>query len=200
MVGRLSLKDSNWHLLNPRSLIRRHCIYDVRSLFTISIIKYRLLTSWRTARSKSAFMKNEAVAFSQRFDFGISRKSQLGVSFQCILLLGDYNLSSSLCVQACPEITSKSNWLSNRPPNRFNDPLQVYARFLKKFTILYNKCFSLRARPRVIKKRWMTAGPLKSIKKKDMYKQCLEDSNREREHLYKKYKNKLNHLLRISKN
>ena len=39
------LKDSSWHLVNPRSLIRRHCVYDVRDLFTINMIKCKLLTS-----------------------------------------------------------------------------------------------------------------------------------------------------------
>ena len=29
VINRLSLiKDSSWHLVNPRSLIRRHCVYD----------------------------------------------------------------------------------------------------------------------------------------------------------------------------
>lgn len=83
--------------------------------------------------------------------------------------LGDYNLSPRLCIQACPEITSKSNWLSNRPPNRFNDPLQAYVRFLKKSTILCNKWFSLkrkRVRPQVIKKRWINCRPSPIYKEK----------------------------------
>ena len=116
--------------------------------------------------------------------------------------LGDYNLSPRLCIQACPEITSKSNWLSNRPPNRFNDPLQAYARFLKKSTILCNKWFSLKEKGydlKLLRNVGLTAGLLQSIKKKEMYKQFLKNPNQEREQLYKKYKNKLNHLLRISK-
>ena len=84
VISRLSLTDSNWHLFNPRSLIRRHCIYDVRDLFTINIIKCKLLTSRKTARSKSAFIKNEVVPFSQRFDFGISCKSQLTICFSVL--------------------------------------------------------------------------------------------------------------------
>ena len=62
----------------------RYCIYDVRDLFTINIIKCKLLTSRKTARSKSAFMKNEVVPFSQRFDFGISCKSQLAICFSVL--------------------------------------------------------------------------------------------------------------------
>ena len=69
------LKDSSWHLVNPRSLIRRHCVYDVRDLLTINIIKCKLLTSRKTFRSKSVFMKNEVVLFSQRFNFRICRFS-----------------------------------------------------------------------------------------------------------------------------
>ena len=69
------LKDSSLHLVNPRSLIRRHCVYDVRDLFTINIIKCKLLTSRKTFRSKSVFTKNEVVLFSQRFNFRMRRFS-----------------------------------------------------------------------------------------------------------------------------
>ena len=159
----------NWHLVNPRSLIRRHCIYDVRDLFTINIIKCKLLTSRKTATSKRAFMKNEVVPFSQKFDFGISCKSQLAICFSVLCVQDNNNLSPPLCIQACPEITSKSNWLSNRPPNRFNDPLQAYARFLTKSTVLCNKCSSLkrkRVRTQVIKKRWINCRPSPIYKEK----------------------------------
>ena len=54
------------------------------SLFTINIIKCKLLTSRKTSRSKSAFIKNEVVPFSQRFDFGISCKSQLAICFSVL--------------------------------------------------------------------------------------------------------------------
>ena len=56
-------------VINRLSL--RHCIDDIRDLFTINIIKCKLLTSRKTFRSKSVFMKNKVVLFSQRFNFRI---------------------------------------------------------------------------------------------------------------------------------
>ena len=69
------LKDSSWHLVNPRSLIGGHCVYEVHELFTINIIKCKLLISRKTFRSTSVFMKNEVVLFSKRFNFRICRFS-----------------------------------------------------------------------------------------------------------------------------
>ena len=43
-----------------------------------------------------------------------------------LVCLGDYNLSPLLCTRACPEITRKSKWLSNRPPNRLTVYLKAY--------------------------------------------------------------------------
>ena len=47
---------------------------------------------------------------------------------------------------------------------------------------------------------WMTKCVLKSIKKKNkLYKKYLSDSSKINENAYKKYKNKLNHVIRLSK-
>ena len=35
--------DLSWHFINPRSLIRRHCIYNVPDVFTSNRMKYKLL-------------------------------------------------------------------------------------------------------------------------------------------------------------
>jgi hypothetical protein len=46
----------------------------------------------------------------------------------------------------------------------------------------------------------MTKCVLKSIKKKNkLYKKYLSDSSKINENVYKKYKNKLNHVIRLSK-
>ena len=68
---------------------------------------------------------------------------------------------------------------------------------------LYNKCFPLkkiRARKCTVRKPWITKGLMKSIKKKNiMYKQFLCSPTSSRECLFKNFRNKLNHLLRIAK-
>ena len=62
MIGRLSLSTRLGTLSIPGALILEGIA------LTINIIKCKLPT-----RRKSAFMKNEVVLFSQRFDFGISQ-------------------------------------------------------------------------------------------------------------------------------
>ena len=63
--------DSSWHFINPRSLIRRHCIYNVLDMFIFNRMKCKLLRCRKTSRSKDAVIQVEVVLFSQRFYFGI---------------------------------------------------------------------------------------------------------------------------------
>ena len=69
LMGRQS--DLSWHFINPRSLIRRHCIYNVPDFFTFKRMKYKLLRCRKTSRSKDAVIQVEFVLFSQGFNFGI---------------------------------------------------------------------------------------------------------------------------------
>lgn len=50
------------------------------------------------------------------------------------------------------------------------------------------------------KSPWMTKGILKSVQRKNqLYKRYLLQANRKNEIFYKKYKNKLNHVIKHSK-
>ena len=84
-----------------------------------------------------------------------------------------------------------------------HEPKKAYSSFLNKFTNLYNSCFSLK---KVEKKRstvfkpWLSNGLLKSIRKKNqLYKRYLNSPTADNTDRYKRFKNKLNHLLRIAK-
>jgi hypothetical protein len=86
-----------------------------------------------------------------------------------------------------------------------NNPCESFNQFSMLFTSSYEKNFPIK-RPKVkmnINKHrspWMTKCVLKSIKKKNkLYKKYLSDSSKINENVYKKYKNKLNHVIRLSK-
>lgn len=92
-----------------------------------------------------------------------------------------------------------TNWANL---NGFNDPLNAYGAFLDKYTCIYS-CFPIRkvkAAKSLLKKPWLSNGLLKSIKRKNkLYKKFLRVPNLQNESCYKKHKNKLNHLLRVTK-
>ena len=85
----------------------------------------------------------------------------------------------------------------------YNDPSQAYGNFLKKYTDIYNRCFPLKkvkAKGYTLYKPWLTKALLNSIKKKNvLYKRFLNNPTAQTEFLYKCYKNKLNHSLRVAK-
>ena len=84
----------------------------------------------------------------------------------------------------------------------YNDPIICYDRFLSKFSQIYNACFPLKELKRKdqLRKPWLSKGLLKSVKRKNkLYKQYLSDTSAKKEALYKEYRNKLNHSLRIAK-
>ena len=68
---------------------------------------------------------------------------------------------------------------------------------------VYNKCFPLKKVKAIklnLQKPWLSKGLVKSVRKKNaLYKRYLNDPIPENEHIYKKYKNKLNHSLKIAK-
>ena len=84
-----------------------------------------------------------------------------------------------------------------------DDPTKAYSGFLNGFTNVYNDCFPLknpRKRRSGIGKPWLSTDLLKSIKKKTrLYKQYLNSPSIDKNIKYKRYKNKLNHSLRIAK-
>ena len=81
---------------------------------------------------------------------------------------------------------------------------QIYHKiFLSKYTEIYNLSFPLRkvkANKSSISKPWLSKGLLKSVKLKNrLYKKYLSNPTIENEMTYKRYKNKLNHSVRIAK-
>ena len=87
--------------------------------------------------------------------------------------------------------------------SEINEPCLAYSTFLEMVTSIYNSCFPIKkvkTKKRPLKKPWITKGLLKSIKKKNvLFKRFLCYPSPPREHLYKRFRNKLNHLLKIAK-
>jgi len=85
----------------------------------------------------------------------------------------------------------------------YQDPNQAYGNFLKKYMSIYNLCLPLKkvkAKKQALRKPWFTKGLSKSVRKKNLlYKTFRNDPNSHNELVYKRYKNKLNHSIRIAK-
>ena len=118
---------------------------------------------------------------------------------------------------------NKTSWLSFRDKSgnnvaKFKDRLAnvhwdelsewkdtdcAYRCFLDKYTTIYNDCFPLKkvkVKNVTLSKPWITKGLLKSVGKKNLlYKRFLANPTRYRKKLYKSYKNKLTHSLRVAK-
>lgn len=85
-----------------------------------------------------------------------------------------------------------------------NDPNLAYESFLKTFSDIYSTCFPVKCiQGKPLKKilnPWMTKGLLKSVNRKNrLYKMTLRNPSVEVQAKYKKYKNKLNHCIRLAK-
>ena len=84
----------------------------------------------------------------------------------------------------------------------YNDPKICYSKFLERYTKTYEKHFPLKKLKRRLYPRrpWISQGLLKSIKQKNkLYKRYLSNPSPQKKLIYKTYKNKLNHSLRIAK-
>ena len=86
----------------------------------------------------------------------------------------------------------------------FNDPNESYSFFHQKLKLFYDKAFPLKLltikENKQKTKPWLTQGLLKSLKTKDkMYKKSIKTPSTENKFKFKQYRNKLNHLLRITK-
>ena len=84
----------------------------------------------------------------------------------------------------------------------YNDPKICYSKFLERYTKTYEKHYPLKKLKRRLHPRrpWISQRLLKSIKQKNkLYKRYLSNPSPQRELIYKTYKNKLNHSLRIAK-
>ena len=81
----------------------------------------------------------------------------------------------------------------------YHDPKICNDRFLSKFSQIYNTCFPLKKlkRKNQLRKPWLSKGLLK--RKNKLYKQYLSDTFSQKKTLYKEYRNKLIHSLRIAK-
>ena len=84
------------------------------------------------------------------------------------------------------------------------DPNRLYYVFAEEYYRHFEDCFPLKISKlnscRKSKSPWITKGLLTSVKKKNkLYKKYLANPTPVRDSQYKRYKNKLNHLIRISK-
>lgn len=91
-----------------------------------------------------------------------------------------------------------NNVLNNQNPN------MAYDNFVSTYNQIYEKCFPVkmltRKKAKLATKPWITKGLLVSIKSKSkLYKEFLRNPLPTHENKYKKFKNKLNYLLKISK-
>ena len=85
-----------------------------------------------------------------------------------------------------------------------NDPTESYTVFLEEFFGLYDRYFPIKNYKSSSSKRsnsqWIFKGLKKSSKRKEtLYKKFLKNSTQQNEQDYKRYRNKLNHLIRIAK-
>ena len=98
------------------------------------------------------------------------------------------------------ENVSNTNWSSLLD----EDPNMAYNNFIDEYSRIYNGCFPLKAiRGKLLKNRsspWISPGLLKSINKKNrLYQKFIRSPSLSNERIYKTYKNKLNHLIRLAK-
>ena len=98
------------------------------------------------------------------------------------------------------ESVSNTNWSSLVD----EDPNIAYSNFIQEYSIIYNACFPLKAiKGKLLNNRsspWISPGLLKSISKKTrLYKKFIRSPSLSNEQIYKTYKNKLNHLIRLAK-
>ena len=85
-----------------------------------------------------------------------------------------------------------------------NDACESYNSFHNNIILAFEKSFPLaKRRKRTIdygKSPWMTQGISKSIEIKNrLYKKCLKNPSKKNQTIYKNYKNKLKHLIKITK-
>ena len=84
-----------------------------------------------------------------------------------------------------------------------DDPSCAYRIFIEKYVATYDRGFPLKRRKGKrfnLRKPWFTKGLAKSVKKKNMlYKRFLNNPNSSDENVYKSYKNKFTHSLRVAK-
>ena len=95
---------------------------------------------------------------------------------------------------------SNTNWSSLLD----EDPNMAYNNFIDEYSRIYNACFPLKAiKGKLLNNRsspWISPGLLKSINKKNrLYKKFIKSPSLSNERIYKTYKNKLNHLIRLAK-
>jgi hypothetical protein len=84
-----------------------------------------------------------------------------------------------------------------------NNPEKAFDKFSQSFTEAYETSFPVKLTKEKIdnnKSPWMTYSILKSVNRKHkLYKAYLLNSNKRNENTYKRYKNKLNHIIKVSK-
>ena len=129
--------------------------------------------------------------------FSIVSTSDLNTNERQFFVFRDKNSEN---ITKFKEELSRVNW-AELPD--VNDPLLAYNSFLTKYTSIYNVCFPLRkvkVKKYTLYRPWFTKGLSRSVKKKHkLYKQFLKHPSPKNEFLYKSYKNKLSHTIRIAK-
>ena len=102
-----------------------------------------------------------------------------------------------------PSFVEKLESVDWSPLKDFDEPNTAFNRFLALYSGIYNDCFPLKRvtrKQRRFKKPWLTKALLKSIKRKNnLYKKYLRVPSMVNASLYKTYKNKLNHTVRLAK-
>ena len=104
-------------------------------------------------------------------------------------------------ITACKEDLKQVDW---NEIYDCNEPTKSYTLFLNKFLKTYENHFPIRTIKENVKKKlgkpWITKGIITSTRKKNkLYRKFLRKPNINNELRYKRYKNKLNHVLRIAK-
>ena len=109
------------------------------------------------------------------------------------------NANINVFKQAIKDISWQSVFSDN------SDPELSFSEFSETFLKVYNTSFPIKRK--VVKTNidknkspWMTKSVLKSVRTKNkLYKAYLINSNKKNQNSYKKYKNKLNHVIKASK-
>ena len=112
----------------------------------------------------------------------------------------EYNKAN---IESFKDAVKNISW--NEVLNESNDSEKAYNEFLKLFMGVYEANFPLKRKEKKrkinkIKSPWMTRCILKSVKNKNkLYKTLLKNPNNKNRQKYTKYKNKLNHIIKIAK-
>ena len=169
-------------LINKPTRITAHSATLIDNIFTNKVLSSILIND----------ISDHLSILSYLFDDSVALKNQLYKPTR------NYNEANINSFRTCLSEVNWSEVLSDQDPN------DAYNKFHSKYSLLYEKCFPWEKKSNRYKKAslspWITRSLLVSIqKRKKLYRKLLNSPNPVRESQYKIYRNKLNHLIRISK-